>query len=510
MCRCAAVPEQVAAVELTAVKSATKAQELERALSELQMATAQLSSPTPTVRGALGDGSGANLVPSGAYMPLPAQLPPFAMALPPAAPTILTGAAFDELLCSWSDSEHWQRCADVASEMRAAGNRPSAAAFSACCNCFVKNGRWGLVVSTLAAMRADGVAPVAGIFCALDRARRCGAAACTCTADAGSSIAAAAMSRRSVEYSTAMEYLFAETPSPLDVRFEDEDLLVVNKPVGCVVQPGRNWRYWSGTLAHATLAHCCRPGQPDRPLDWRPTVVHRLDKGTSGVMVLAKTELAARALRVEFAERTVDRVYQALLHGSPTLQAGSSSNSSGGSADNGYGGDGGGRLETCIGPDLAAGGRRMAVLPLTAASKKESGPKFAATRYRCLESLVGGRLSLVEFKLETGRTHQVRVHAAHLGCPLAGDSTYDDQDEERVALAVEAGVSADVHEALGLLKEEGQLLLHAGGLGFEHPRSGKRMQFTAPLPPAFEHILGLLRKNGCAEDAGGGGGGAAP
>ena len=152
----------------------------------------------------------------------------------------------------------------------------------------------------------------------------------------------------------------------------------------------------------------------------------------------------------------------------------------------------------------------MAVLPLAAASKKESGPKFAATRYRCLESLVGGRLSLVEFKLETGRTHQVRVHAAHLGCPLAGDSTYDDQDEERVALAVEAGVSADVHEALGLLREEGQLLLHAGGLGFEHPRSGKRMQFTAPLPPAFEHILGLLRKNGCAEDAGGGGGGAAP
>lgn len=389
---------------------------------------------------------------------------------------LLMGAAYDELLCTWSRRGHWRRCAMIMGEIRDAGVRSSAKAFSACCVCFVEAGRWSLVISTLDAMRTAGIAPVAGMFRALDRARRLGAG--TVDVDDTSphwtdtELGVAAQSRREAEYAAAMEYLFAHQPQPLDIQFEDSDVIVVNKPVECVVQPGRAWRYWSGTLAHAVLAHCCRSGQPDQPSDWRPTVVHRLDKGTSGVMVLAKTELAARSLRLAFAERTVHRVYQALLHCSPPGEDG--------------------RLETLIGPDQSANSRRMMVLPLTTTTAGTG--KFAASRYRCLERLACDKLSLVEFKLETGRTHQVRVHAAALGCPLAGDSTYDPNVEDRVLQAIEAGMSTESLEALVLLEQHGQQL-HAGELGLTHPRSGEWMRFTAPLPPAFEHILCLLRQN---------------
>ncbi len=386
------------------------------------------------------------------------------------------GAAYDELLCAWSRRGHWRRCAAVAAEMRSARIRPSAEASSACCVCFVECECWDLVVSTLDSMRADGVAPVAGMFRALDRARRrnCGAGLSEEHRPTTHNAADSQSQHREAEYGTAMHYLFAQEPPPLDIQFEDADIIVVNKPVDCVVQPGRAWKYWSGTLAHAVLAHCCRPGAPDQKSDWRPTVVHRLDKGTSGVMVLAKTKLAATALRQAFADHTIDRVYQALLYGCPT----------------GDGDTAGSRLETCIGPDVSAKSRRMAVLPLAAAAAKTG--KFAASFYRCMERLAGGYLSLSEFKLETGRTHQVRVHAAHLGCPLAGDVTYDPNAEDRVIQAVEAGVSAKVVEAAILLEEQGQLL-HAGQLGFAHPRSGEWMRFAASRPPAFERVLGLLR-----------------
>lgn len=338
-------------------------------------------------------------------------------------------------------------------------------------------------MSTLDSMRADGVAPAAGMFRALNGARLSG----TRVSELGvpeqnvserrhtaHNDATTQSMIRDADYDTAMRFLFAQDPHPLDIQYEDADIIVVNKPAGCVVQPGRSWTYWSGTLSHAVLAHCCRPGEPDQKSDWRPTVVHRLDKGTSGVMVLAKTQMAATSLRQAFAEHSIDRVYQALLYGCPS----------------GDGDAAGGRLETCIGPDVSAKSRRMAVLPLAAASAKTG--KFAASFYRCLESLAGGYLSLSEFKLETGRTHQVRVHAAHLGCPLAGDVTYDPKAEDRVVSAVDAGVSVKVLEAIKLLERHGQLL-HAGQLGFAHPRSGEWMRFTASRPAAFERGLRLLR-----------------
>lgn len=382
-------------------------------------------------------------------------------------------SAYDELLCSSGRRGHWRRCAAVEAEMRAQRKHSSAAAFAAAVECYAHAGRWSHVVATLAQMREDGVAPVAGVYRALDRARRCGAGEPD-EEDRGGSSDTAVAERRMADYDEAMHFLFALTPLPLEVEFEDTDVIVVNKPADCVVQPGRTWEFWSGTLAHAVLAHCCCPEAAVHAADWRPTVVHRLDKETSGVMVLAKTELAARSLRVEFAERTVKRVYFALLHGCP-LPTGSAAE----------------RVETSIGPDPAPGARRMAALPL-----EDATGKFAASRYRCLESLVEGRLSLVEFRLETGRTHQVRVHAAHLGCPLAGDAKYDPED--RIAQAVEAGVSPDALEALALVaQQEGrEQLLHAGGLGFVHPRSGEPITFEAGLPAHFERVLGLLRSNG--------------
>lgn len=384
-------------------------------------------------------------------------------------------APYDEFLCTWSRRGHWRRCAAVVAEMRAVEIRPSAEALCSCCVCFVECERWALVVSTLDSMRADGVAPAAGMFRALDSARRCvvlsdtedGSRAHNCDVGTQSS------SHRGADYAAAMGYLFLEEPPPLDVQFEDADIIVVNKPVGCVVQPGRAWKYWSGTLAHAVLARCCRPGEPHQNPDWRPTVVHRLDKGTSGIMVLAKTHVAACALRQAFAERSVDRVYHALLYGCLSDSEDAT----------------GGRLETCIGPDLSANSRRMAALPLAAAATTTA--KFAASHYRCLERLAGGYLSLAEFKLETGRTHQVRVHAAHLGCPLAGDDTYDPMAEDRVMQAVEAGATAIVIEVAALMEQQG-LLLHAGQLGFAHPRSGEWMRFAAPRPAAFERVVGLL------------------
>lgn len=293
--------------------------------------------------------------------------------------------------------------------------RPSAAEYAAAVARGAAAGAWRDVVRTLERMRRDGVAPVAGVYRALDRARRRG------------------------EDNDAMRFLFAETPRPLDIVFEDGEVLVVNKPSGVVVQPGRSWAFWSGTLAHAVMAHCCRDEGPAD--DWRPGVVHRLDKETSGLVVLAKTALAARSLRAEFAARGVKRVYLALLHGSPLETEG--------------------RVETHIAPDPTL--RRMAALPL------DGEGAYAASRYRCIEKLE--EYSVVEFRLETGKTHQVRVHALYLGCPLAGDATYG---------------------GAGPLDP---FLLHAGGLGFVHPRSRELLAFEAGLPPHFERVFVKLRRD---------------
>jgi 23S rRNA pseudouridine1911/1915/1917 synthase len=218
---------------------------------------------------------------------------------------------------------------------------------------------------------------------------------------------------------------------PLDVLHEDEALVVVNKPAGLVVHPGAGRP--SGTLVHALLAHCGRlPGIGGVE---RPGIVHRLDRDTSGVMVVAKTEEAHRALSQDFKSRRVQKRYLALVHGEMAQPAGT--------------------IEAPIGR-REHDRQRMGV---------REGGRDARTRYRVIQRRPGR--TLVELLPETGRTHQLRVHLAHIGHPVVGDLTYGGRRERRAA-----GRQGAVERQM----------LHAWRLGFHHPVRGLWMEFTAPVP----------------------------
>ncbi len=241
-------------------------------------------------------------------------------------------------------------------------------------------------------------------------------------------------------------------PIPLDVVYEDADLLVVNKPAGLVVHPGAGHR--TGTLVHALLAHC-GPTLSGVGGARRPGIVHRLDRGTSGLLVVAKADHAHLALAQQLKVRTVERRYLALVHGRLALPEGV--------------------VETAIGRD-PRDRLRMAVRPAGAG-------RPALTRYRVLERFVRpAPLMLLELSLGTGRTHQIRVHLAHLGVPVVGDRTY-----RRRGLA-----PADAELAVRVARLGGQAL-HAAILGFAHPTTGARHRFEAPPPPAFTALLAWLR-----------------
>ena len=241
---------------------------------------------------------------------------------------------------------------------------------------------------------------------------------------------------------------------PLAVVHEDADLLVVNKPVGLVVHPGAGHR--TGTLVHALLAHC---GADLSGIGGtrRPGIVHRLDRGTSGLLVVAKNDGAHAALASQLKARTVERRYLALVHGRLPHAAGV--------------------VETAIGRD-PRDRLRMAVRPAGAG-------RPALTRYRVLERFTRpAPLTLLEATLGTGRTHQIRVHLAHLGAPVVGDRTY----RRRGAMPPDPDFVAQV-ATLG-----GQAL-HAAVLGFTHPTTGARHRFEAPPPPTFAALLGWLRRS---------------
>lgn len=224
---------------------------------------------------------------------------------------------------------------------------------------------------------------------------------------------------------------------PLEIVFEDACLLVIHKPAGLVVHPGSG--NWSGTLMNALLHHV--PGIGEIP---RAGIVHRLDKDTSGLLVVAKTLAAQTDLVRQLQARSVKRIYHALVLGTLPREAGV--------------------VDAPIGrhPTLRI---RMAVVP------EARGGKPAVTRYRVLERFA--HATLVECSLETGRTHQIRVHMAQLGHPLVGDPVYGRRDPRLPAF--------------------GRQALHAHQLGLIHPVTGERMQWSVPAPDDMQTLLEVLR-----------------
>jgi 23S rRNA pseudouridine1911/1915/1917 synthase len=231
---------------------------------------------------------------------------------------------------------------------------------------------------------------------------------------------------------------------PLDIVYEDGALLVIDKPKGMVVHPAPGNE--TGTLVNALLFHAERSGEalPVIGGEVRPGIVHRIDKNTSGLLVVAKTDEAHRGLARQFAEHSAARVYTAIAAGGFKEDAGT--------VDASIGRDPKDRKRQAV----AARGRR------------------AVTHWRVVERL--GRYTLLELRLETGRTHQIRVHLAHIGRPVLGDDLYGP------ARAAEANRR----------KGESQYL-HAGMLGFTHPVSGEQMEFVSPLPTWFVEKLRELR-----------------
>lgn len=225
---------------------------------------------------------------------------------------------------------------------------------------------------------------------------------------------------------------------PLDIIYEDEDLLVVNKPKGMVVHPATGNQ--TGTLVNAILFHCEKRLSSINGVI-RPGIVHRIDKDTSGLLAIAKTDQAHRSLADQLKAHTTKRVYQAIVYHNFSEDHGSVNEPIGRDPEN--------RL-------------RMAV---TSIHSKE-----AITHYRVLERF--GQFTHIEAKLETGRTHQIRVHMASIHHPLLGDHLYG---PKRKALGVEGQV------------------LHAKTLGFIHPSTHQPMEFDSPLPAEFQRLLEKLR-----------------
>ena len=231
---------------------------------------------------------------------------------------------------------------------------------------------------------------------------------------------------------------------PLTVVFEDEHLIVVDKPAGLVVHPAAGNP--DGTLVNALLHHCAGQLSGIGGVA-RPGIVHRIDKDTSGLLVVAKSDAAHEGLARQFADHAIERAYLAVCNGYPTPSEGT--------------------ISARIGRS-DANRKKMAVLP-----KESSRGKHAVTRYKTLRKMNG--CSLVECRLETGRTHQVRVHLASISHPLVGDPVYG-----RASSALRP-----VLQKLGFRRQA----LHAAVLGFIHPVTGHRLSFSSDLPPDMAELI---------------------
>jgi len=250
-----------------------------------------------------------------------------------------------------------------------------------------------------------------------------------------------------------------DEPSPraqaiaLDIRFEDEHLIVIDKPAGMVVHPAPG--NLEGTLVNALLAHC-GPSLSGIGGVRRPGIVHRLDKDTSGLLVAAKTEAAHHALSQGFARRDIERAYSAIVWGVPLPAVGEIAGNIGRSPVN---------------------RKKMAVVA-------DARGKPAVTRYR-VERRFADHASLIECRLLTGRTHQIRVHLAHLGHPLIGDPVYGTRSGRAVTRMgpIGAEIATFARQAL-----------HARMLGFTHPATGDRLAFDSPLPVDMVGLLSSLER----------------
>lgn len=224
---------------------------------------------------------------------------------------------------------------------------------------------------------------------------------------------------------------------PLDVVYEDDDVIVVNKPRGMVVHPAVG--NYTGTLVNALLYHCKDLSGINGEL--RPGIVHRIDKETSGLIIAAKNDKAHRGLVEQWQTREVKRYYKALLHGSM--------------------GEPGGTVDAPIGRH-PKDRKKMAVVPLTG--------RHAVTHYKVLERFA--RYTLIEAKLDTGRTHQIRVHTQYLGHPVVGDIIYGPKGKSAVKIG---------------------MLLHSASMEFRQPITNEIIKLEAPVPADFAQILEQLR-----------------
>ncbi|KAF3446832.1 hypothetical protein FNV43_RR12012 [Rhamnella rubrinervis] len=302
-----------------------------------------------------------------------------------------------------------------------------------------------------------------------------------------------------------LQPLRAEPESiPLDIVYEDDHVLVVNKPAHMVVHPAPGNA--TGTLVNGILHHCSLPtvafsdheilsdadDNCDDELGYfsvdqssgdrtssntcgasvRPGIVHRLDKGTSGLLVVAKNEHSHAHLSEQFKLHTIQRVYVSLTLGMPSQLAG--------------------RVEIPIGRD-SNNRLRMTAITGPTSSKKA---RHAASRYKVIEVFASGGSSLVEWRLETGRTHQIRAHAKYLGIPLLGDEVYGGTKSMALSLLRPRTPSSHLGQLSQLVSTFDRPCLHAMALGFRHPHTRKNIYFSCPPPADFAEILNQLRQIG--------------
>jgi len=250
-----------------------------------------------------------------------------------------------------------------------------------------------------------------------------------------------------IELTPPLSEVFTPEDIPLEVIYEDDDLIVVNKAAGMVVHPAAGISH--GTLANALAFHFANLSTTAGVA--RPGIVHRLDKGTSGLLLVAKTESAHEHLADQFRARTVFKSYVALVHGQVEHRKGQ------------------------VDQPIARDPRNRVRMAIVRAGR----PSLSLYRVRAAFP----RFTLLDVELKTGRTHQIRVHLAWLKHPVVGDEVYGGGRDKTI-------VDAAVRRAVAKLERQ---FLHAAELGFRHPRSGVELRFTAPLPPELESVLDVIR-----------------